>query len=410
MRTIIAGSRTIDTYTAVALAVHASGWAEEISEVVSGAARGVDALGERWASEHGVPVKRFPADWGAYKKAAGPMRNEQMAAYADALIAVWDGESRGTEDMIARAEARGLKVYVHRVRTGPASIDDLFDDAPAVVMSLGPGASRTLEALDMGKCDSCGEVKTGIAHKGICAECVTHSDTLAAAARLTEHRAWLRAARTAPIPPPHVDYAPLRPAEHDAAVADALARGTTSLQQWKERPMPKVRLQTAPAAPAASPRVTCVVCQIYAPRALAGHAVCAPCVEAPESARSILMSRSARVLASALPAQAEFDAAYAALSDAERARWAAIVQARLQVARGAADDATRARLERTAAAIDRGDPKIGPALARIWRADEGLYWANVVAADEGRRVAVAGAQYDAALAAVAQQTMDLEAA
>jgi hypothetical protein len=379
MKTIIAGSRTIDTYTAVALAVARSTWAAHITEVVSGAAPGVDALGERWAKEHGVPAKRFRADWERDGKAAGPIRNAKMAEYADALIAVWDGESRGTADMVNQAQRRGLKVYVHRVRTGPASVDDLYDDAPRA------------------------------------AEPQPTDDTLLAAARLSEHRAWLAAAKAAPVPAyaPTPPYAPLRPAEHDAAVAEALARGTTTLQQFKERPMARVKLQTpaAPSGPSAGPaRVTCVVCQMYAPRALEGHPVCAACTADPAAARSILTSRSARVLAGVLPAQGALDRAYAALDAAEQARWRAITAARRAVAADTADAATRERLRRTQAAMDAGDPRISEALRAVWVADEALYWANEVAADEGRRVAAAAAQFEEALAALGQGRMDLEAA
>lgn len=111
METIIAGSRGITDIQVVQRAVVLSNF--EISEVVSGGARGVDALGEQWAAKHGVPVRRFPADW-SQGPSAGPRRNQEMADYAKALIAVWDGKSRGTRDMIRRAESAGLQVYVHR--------------------------------------------------------------------------------------------------------------------------------------------------------------------------------------------------------------------------------------------------------------------------------------------------------
>ena len=113
MRTIIAGTRTLTDYELVEAAVKASGFT--ITTVISGTARGIDVLGERWAEEHGVPVERFPADWEAHGKAAGALRNREMVAVAEALIAVWDGVSRGTEDCIAEARRRGLKVFVFRV-------------------------------------------------------------------------------------------------------------------------------------------------------------------------------------------------------------------------------------------------------------------------------------------------------
>lgn len=110
MKTIIAGSRDIYDYEVVLSAVKESGF--EITEVVNGMARGVDTLGGLYGRSNGIPVKQFPADWDTYGKRAGVMRNVQMAEYADALIAVWDGKSRGTKHMIDTATKKGLKVYV----------------------------------------------------------------------------------------------------------------------------------------------------------------------------------------------------------------------------------------------------------------------------------------------------------
>lgn len=113
MKTIIAGSRTItgtEGFTAVEAAIKASKFA--ITEVVSGTANGVDRLGEMWARQVGVPIKEFPADWQEHGKSAGFIRNAEMADYADALIAVWDGVSKGTNHMINIAERKGLKVSI----------------------------------------------------------------------------------------------------------------------------------------------------------------------------------------------------------------------------------------------------------------------------------------------------------
>jgi hypothetical protein len=86
-----------------------------ISEVVSGCASGIDKLGEDWAVNNYVPIKRFPADWQRYGKSAGFIRNVQMAEYAGALVAIWDGRSRGTWNMIQEANRRDLRVYVYGV-------------------------------------------------------------------------------------------------------------------------------------------------------------------------------------------------------------------------------------------------------------------------------------------------------
>ena len=84
---------------------------EEI-EIVSGNARGADKLGERYAKEHNLPVKLFPANWDKYGKQAGYLRNQEMANYADVLIAFWDEKSKGTKHMIDIAKKQSLTVIV----------------------------------------------------------------------------------------------------------------------------------------------------------------------------------------------------------------------------------------------------------------------------------------------------------
>lgn len=113
MKTIIAGTRDINDYDTVIKAVNDSGFM--ISEVVCGMAPGADMLGKQWALEHNIPVAKFPADWKKYKNAAGPIRNAEMANYGDALIAIWDGKSKGTANMIKLARNKNLKVFVYMV-------------------------------------------------------------------------------------------------------------------------------------------------------------------------------------------------------------------------------------------------------------------------------------------------------
>ena len=98
-------------------AVIKSGWRNEIAEVVSGGARGVDKAGELWAASVDLPVVQFLPDWDKLGKRAGLVRNIQMAEYAEALIAVWDESSTGTLHMINSAKVRGLKVFVYPVKS-----------------------------------------------------------------------------------------------------------------------------------------------------------------------------------------------------------------------------------------------------------------------------------------------------
>ena len=80
--------------------------------IISGCCSGADELGIRYAKEKGYEIIRMPADWNAYGKAAGPIRNRKMAENADALIAFWDGKSRGTKNMIETAKALGLQIRI----------------------------------------------------------------------------------------------------------------------------------------------------------------------------------------------------------------------------------------------------------------------------------------------------------
>lgn len=110
MRVIIAGSRTITDLETVVRCIEESGF--ELREVVSGTAKGVDQLGEQWARALGIPIARFPADWETHGKRAGYLRNIDMGEYADALIAVWDGESKGTKHMIDIMNSLNKPVYI----------------------------------------------------------------------------------------------------------------------------------------------------------------------------------------------------------------------------------------------------------------------------------------------------------
>lgn len=85
---------------------------EGISEVVSGGSTGADYEGECWGHVNMIEVTYFKADWKTHGKAAGPIRNRQMAEYADAL-AVFHG-GRGTANMVKTAKELGLTVYDFR--------------------------------------------------------------------------------------------------------------------------------------------------------------------------------------------------------------------------------------------------------------------------------------------------------
>ncbi len=122
MKTIIAGSRSLpikhDKIWLVADAVHKSGWFHDISEIVSGGARGIDLAGEMFAENYSIPIKRFIPEWSKEGKGAGPIRNAMMADYVapdGALILIWTGLSKGSAHMKKEAQKRNLKIYEYLV-------------------------------------------------------------------------------------------------------------------------------------------------------------------------------------------------------------------------------------------------------------------------------------------------------
>ena len=113
MKVIIAGSRDGVRYADVVEAISKAPF--DITYIVSGKARGADSLGEAYAMKHNIKVIEFPAQWAVWGKSAGYRRNVEMANYADALIAIWDGKSVGTKHMITIATEKNLPVYIHRI-------------------------------------------------------------------------------------------------------------------------------------------------------------------------------------------------------------------------------------------------------------------------------------------------------
>lgn len=114
-RVIIAGSRGCPQYSEELF--------EKISEltghmppsdmeIVSGTAFGADRLGENYANKYGIQIKRFPPDWNKYGKAAGPIRNKEMSQYGTHLIALHNGKSPGTSNMIELAKQHGLQIAI----------------------------------------------------------------------------------------------------------------------------------------------------------------------------------------------------------------------------------------------------------------------------------------------------------
>lgn len=112
-RVIIAGTRNFQDYRLLKekISFYLSNTPGDII-IFSGGCAGADKLGERYAREHKIEVKKFPADWKRYGKGAGPLRNQQMANEATHCILFWDGISKGTKVMHELAKRAGLKIRV----------------------------------------------------------------------------------------------------------------------------------------------------------------------------------------------------------------------------------------------------------------------------------------------------------
>lgn len=113
---IIAGGRDFSNYSLLKEKVdfylsEAIAAGDEIV-IVSGKANGADSLGEKYAIEKGYSIDEHPAKWNELGKRAGYVRNEEMAKVAHALIAFWDGKSKGTKHMIDLAKKYNLHVRV----------------------------------------------------------------------------------------------------------------------------------------------------------------------------------------------------------------------------------------------------------------------------------------------------------
>lgn len=109
MRVVIAGGRDYQfTPEDVAFldALHAI---NRFSAVLSGAAKGADECGEKWAESRGIRVEHYPADWVGLGRKAGPIRNQKMAVRADGAILFPGG--KGTASMRRCAKEVSLTVW-----------------------------------------------------------------------------------------------------------------------------------------------------------------------------------------------------------------------------------------------------------------------------------------------------------
>ena len=112
MKLAVVGSRTFNDYDLLKSKLDAIHQRKPITLIVSGGAKGTDSLSEKWAKENNVETLIFIPDWEKYGKKAGFLRNEDIIKNADAVVACWDGVSKGTLSSINLAKKQGKSCLI----------------------------------------------------------------------------------------------------------------------------------------------------------------------------------------------------------------------------------------------------------------------------------------------------------
>lgn len=134
MGVLICGSRWIGDLEILEEAIRNSGF--EITRVIEGGQRkwdpgssayvGVDWLARIWAAKNNLQIISYPAYWHVYGRMAGMIRNSVMIRQCEAVIAVWDGKSPGTKDVIKKALARKIPLYIENVTAREGAIQNVY--------------------------------------------------------------------------------------------------------------------------------------------------------------------------------------------------------------------------------------------------------------------------------------------
>jgi predicted Rossmann fold nucleotide-binding protein DprA/Smf involved in DNA uptake len=108
MKIAIVGSRNIED-------INIDNYVDFLPEcVISGGARGVDSIAEKWAKGKGVETVIFRPDYAQFGRSAPLKRNHTIVEAADMVIAFWDGKSRGTKYTIdlAKKMKKNIKIVL----------------------------------------------------------------------------------------------------------------------------------------------------------------------------------------------------------------------------------------------------------------------------------------------------------
>lgn len=89
---------------------------EEVTEIVSGGARGIDQCARRYAKERGLKLTEFLPNYEQFGRGAPLRRNITIIEHSDLVLAFWDGSSRGTKFVIDRCREMGKPIRIFKVK------------------------------------------------------------------------------------------------------------------------------------------------------------------------------------------------------------------------------------------------------------------------------------------------------
>lgn len=84
----------------------------QITEMISGGADGIDTAAQEVARTLGIPMRIIAPDYEQYGRQAPLVRNREIIACADEVLAFWNGSSKGTQYVIAECIKQGKPVRV----------------------------------------------------------------------------------------------------------------------------------------------------------------------------------------------------------------------------------------------------------------------------------------------------------
>ena len=87
---------------------------ENVTEIVSGGAKGIDSCAREYALAHGIKLTEFLPEYSRYGRSAPLKRNIAIIENSDMVLAFWDGKSHGTKFVIDECKKRGVPVKILR--------------------------------------------------------------------------------------------------------------------------------------------------------------------------------------------------------------------------------------------------------------------------------------------------------